>query len=141
MACCVTGTAVTSTTNNNNATIAQLLKRIDQIQKEAILANAANQCDNCMISAMYNTKPIAIYFCPSTTRLEVPVGNTDATSNLFRIEEVRGDETVVLRLLVEDETTGEVTCTTFTIVVRISCIGAVQCFDPINCETLCSQLV
>ena len=40
-----------------------------------------------------------------------------------------------------DETTGEVTCTTYTIVVRISCIAAVQCFDPINCETLCNQLI
>lgn len=140
MACYVTGTQTTTTTTNNN-TIAQLLKKIDQLQKEAILTNATNQCDNCMMSAMYNTKPIAVYFCPSATRLEVAVGNTDATSNLFRIEEVRGDETVVLRLLTEDETTAEITCTTFTIVVRISCIGVVQCFDPINCETLCSQLV
>ena len=59
MACCVTGTTTTNTTTTNNGTIAQLLKRIDQLQKEAIIANAANQCDNCMISAMYNTKPIA----------------------------------------------------------------------------------
>lgn len=144
MACCINGTAVTSTntTNvSNNGTIAQLLKKIDQLQKDAIIANAVNQCDNCMISAMYNTKPIAIYFCNGGERLEIVVPGTDTVANLFRVEEVRGDETVVLRLLVEDPDTGEITCTTYTIVVRISCIGAVQCFDPINCETLCSQLV
>ena len=139
MACCVTGTTTTNTTTTNNGTIAQLLKRIDQLQKEAIIANAANQCDNCMISAMYNTKTIAIYFCNNCTRFEVNAN--DVTANLFRVEEVRNDETVVLRLLVADETTGEVTCTTYTIVVRISCIAAVQCFDPINCETLCNQLI
>lgn len=136
MACCVTGTTTTTT---NNDTIAQLLKRIDQMQKEAIIANATNQCDNCMISAMYNTKPIAIYFCNNGTRLAISVN--DITANLFRVEEVRGDETCVLRLLATDQTTSEVTCTTYTIVVRISCIGAVQCFDPINCETLCNQLI
>ena len=141
MACLVTGTAVASNNNNNNGTIAQLLNKIDQMQKEAIIANATNQCDNCMISAMYNTKPIAIYFCNNGTRFEVEVPGTDTVANLFRVEEVRNDETVVLRLLVEDPETGEVTCTTFTIVVRISCIAAVQCFDPINCATLCSQLI
>ena len=105
MACFGNGVTTTSTSTNisnaNNGTIAQLLKRIDQLQKEAIIANA----------------------------------------NLFRVEEVRNDETVVLRLLTEDDATGEITCTTYTIVVRISCIGVVQCFDPINCDTLCSQLI
>lgn len=144
MACCINGTAITNTnttTVTNNGTIAQLLKKIDQMQKDAIIANTVNQCDNCMISAMYNTKPIALYYCNTGTRCEITVPNTTTVANLFRVEEVRNDETVVLRLLVEDTTTNEVTCTTYTFVIRISCIGAVQCFDPINCETLCSQLV
>lgn len=139
---CFSNTSTTTTTNgtNNNATIAQLLRRIDQMQKEVVIANATNQCDNCMMTAMYNTKPIAIYICCNGTRFTAPAGTTGTEANLFRVEEVRGDETVVLRLL-----TGggeeDITCTTYTIVVRISCIGAVQCFEPINCETLCSQLV
>ncbi len=130
-----------NTTTNNNGTIAQLLKRIDQMQKEAVIANATNQCDNCMMSAMYNTKPIAIYICCNGARFSAPAGETGAEANLFRVEEVRNDETVVLRLLVNDGGTGETTCTNYTIVVRISCIGAVQCFEPINCETLCSQII
>ncbi len=139
---CFSNTATTTTNNNNNnGTIAQLLKRIDQLQKEAIIANATNQCDNCMISAMYNTKPIAIYICCNGTRFTAPVGTTGTEANLFRVEEVRNDETVVLRLLAQADGSDEITCTTYTIVVRISCIGAVQCFEPINCETLCSQLI
>ena len=142
MACFGNGVTTTSTSTNisnaNNGTIAQLLKRIDQLQKEAIIANATNQC---MISSMFNTKPIAIYICCNGTRFEAAVGTTGETANLFRVEEVRNDETVVLRLLTEDDATGEITCTTYTIVVRISCIGVVQCFDPINCDTLCSQLI
>ena len=145
MACFGNGVTTTSTSTNisnaNNGTIAQLLIRIDQLQKEAIIANATNQCDNCMISSMFNTKPIAIYICCNGTRFEAAVGTTGETANLFRVEEVRNDETVVLRLLTEDDATGEITCTTYTIVVRISCIGVVQCFDPINCDTLCSQLI
>ena len=64
MACFGNGVTTTSTSSNisnaNNGTIAQLLKRIDQLQKEAIIANVTNQCDNYMISSMFNTKPIAI---------------------------------------------------------------------------------
>ncbi len=144
MACFGNGTNVTNTTTttiNNNGTIAQLLKKIDQLQKEAIIANATNQCDNCMISSMFNTKPIAIYLCGNGARFEANLGTTEETTNLFRIEEIRNNETVILRLLVEDDGTGEITCTAFTIVMKISCIGAVQCFDPINCDTLCSTFM
>ena len=51
MACFSNVTTTSTTTTNNNGTIAQLLKRIDQMQKEAVIANAANQCDNCMMNA------------------------------------------------------------------------------------------
>ena len=138
---CDKNTSVTVTSQQSRNCIYETVRKIDQLQKDAIIANAVNQCDNCMISAMYNTKPIAIYFCNSGDRLEITIPGTETVANLFRIEEVRCDETVVLRLLVEDDTTGEVTCTTYTIVMRISCIAAVQCFDPINCENLCTQLV
>lgn len=136
-----TVTTSETTTNGNMGTIAALLKRIDTIQKDAIISNEANQCDNCMISAMYNTKPIAIILCNSTGYFTVNAGISGTPCNLFRIENVRNDETVVLRLLTYDETTAEVTCTTYTVVVKISCICAIQCFEPINCETLCNQLI
>ena len=52
MACFSNVTTTSTTTTNNNGTIAQLLKRIDQMQKEAVIANAANQCDNCMMNTI-----------------------------------------------------------------------------------------
>ena len=125
---------ITNTTiNNNNNNIADLLKRIDKMQKEAVTSNAIGNCDSCFIAPIYNTKPVAIYLCNEA--LTVPVGNTTEFANRFRIEEVRGD-VVVLRLLTTAE--GELTCTTYTITVRINCICCVQCFDPITCVINCA---
>mgnify|MGYP000162757213 FL=1 len=127
----------TNTTTNTNG-IADLLRRLDKMQRDAVIANEADTCENCMLTSMYNTKPIAIF--SNCGRLACPLGATsEDTANLFRVEAVRGNETVVLRLL--QNTNGVITCTTYTVVVRIACICCVQCFDPINCETTCYPVV
>lgn len=123
-----------TTSNTNTGTIVGLLRRIDKMQREAIIANTLSNCENCMISPMYNTKPIAIYCNCNRFTAEAGIGGPAAT--LFRVEEVRDSETVLLRLLVTNGT--EVTCTNFTIVMRISCICSIQCYDPMNCEVTCS---
>ncbi len=129
MACGYTTTPTTPVQANS---IAELLRRIDQIQKEAILSNIADRCETCMIGARYNTKPIAIY--NQCGRVEVASSYNDVTPvNLFRVEEVRGTETVLLRLL-EVDSAGNITCSNQTVVYRIGCICAVQCFEPINCD-------
>lgn len=135
MACFSNGcnqTVSTTRTTNNDNTIAGLLKNIDQMQKNAITNNNLSRCDNCMINMMYNTKPIAIYLCGGA---RLTIDNGDTTVNLFRIEEVRGNDTVVLRLL--EDTDGTITCTTQTFVMRIECICVIQCFNPINCTIAC----
>lgn len=125
--------ASTTSNNNNNGSIAELLRRIDKMQKDAIAANAIGTCNTCVIAPVFNTKPIAIYLCNEA--LTVPIGNTTEFSNRFRVEEVKGD-IVVLRLLsVVNE---ELTCTTYTVTVRINCICCVQCFDPITCVINCA---
>ena len=129
--CNVVGTT-TKTTNTEN-TIAGLLKRIDQLQRNAIANNALSACDNCMMNSMFNTKPINIY-CGCNLFTATFGG---ATYTLFRVEEVRGNDTVVLRLL--EETDGVITCTTNTIVVNVNAIFAVQCNAPINCTVTCFQ--
>lgn len=127
-----------NTNTNNGNGIVDLLKRLDKMQREAVIASEADTCENCMLTSMYNTKPVAIY--SSCGRLSCPLGATsDDTANLFRVEAVRGNETVVLRLL--QNVNGTITCTTYTVVVRIECICGVQCFDPINCETTCYPVV
>ena len=137
MAC--TQNVITTTTNNNNInTVAGLLRRIEHMQKDALTANANALCETCLMGAMYNTKPISIY-----VRGELffaNVGLTDETTRYFRVEEVRGNDTVVLRLLVLED--GVLTCTNTTIVVCINCICSIQCFDPINCNFAnCSCMV
>ena len=103
------------------------------MQKDAIAANAIGTCNTCVIAPVFNTKPIAVYLCNEA--LTVPIGNTTEFSNRFRVEEVKGD-IVVLRLLsVVNE---ELTCTTYTVTVRINCICCVQCFDPITCVINCA---
>lgn len=123
----------TNMNNNTNGSIVDLLKRIDKMQKDAITANAVGSCNTCIIAPVFNTKPIAVYLCNEA--LTVPIGNTTTFANRFRVEEVKGD-VVILRLLTS--VNDELTCTTYTITVRINCICCVQCFDPITCVINCA---
>ena len=108
------------------------------MQKEAITNNATALCETCLMTAMYNTKPISLYI--NNTLFFANLGLTETQTQYFRVEDVRGNDTVVLRLLVLDE--GVLTCTNFTVVVNINCICCLQCFDPINCNFQnCSCLV
>ena len=130
MACVVT----TPKTINNN-TILDLLKRIDRMQKEAVNLDAIGNCNTCVFAPVYNTKPISIYTCNGLLTVKTTALDT-ATTNLFRIENINNDETVVLRLIIVDGET--LTCTNNTITIKVSCICGIQCFDSITC-TLCNQ--
>lgn len=133
MGCYVYG----NTNNNNNTnvnTIAGLLQKIDRMQRNAVISNETDECETCLLSSMYNTKPIAVYTCNGRATATLGAASTE-TADLFRVEAVRGNDTVVLRLLTV--TDGVTTCTAYTIVMKIDCICYLQCFDPINCETTC----
>jgi hypothetical protein len=109
---------------------------IDKMQKEAIQLINENSCNTCIFSPMFNTKPIAVYTCNG--RLAVPTTlDGETTANFFRVENINGDDTVVLRLLTLED--GALTCTPNTITIKISCICGIQCFDSINC-TLCGDV-
>lgn len=127
MACSQT---IVNTNSNNVNTIAGLLKRIDQMQKDALVSNANALCESCLMNAMYNTKPVSIYV--NNTLFYANLGLTTDNTPYFRVEEVRGSDTVVLRLLVLEN--GVLTCTNYTVVVGINCICCLQCFNPINCN-------
>ena len=133
MTCFDTRNNNTNTNNTNGTTIADLLRRLDKMQRDAVIQTNADVCENCMLTAMYNTKPISIY--SGCNKLTTPIGVDGTTTDLFRVEAVRGNDTVVLRLL--QNTNGTITCTTYTVIVKIDCICCVQCFEPINCETTC----
>ena len=127
---------------NNNVnvnTIADLLQKIDRMQRSATIINNDNECENCLLTSMFNTKPIAVYTCNGRATATLGATATEE-ANLFRVEAVRDDDTVVLRLLVA-AADDVITCTAYTIVMNINCICYIQCFEPINCETTCFPVV
>lgn len=124
-------------TTNNAYSIGDILRRLDKMQKDALITTASDACENCMLTAMYNTKPISLYTnCRQITAL---IGVDGTETNLFRVEAVRDDETCVLRLLQNNN--GTIVCTSYTIIVKIACICYIQCFDPINCDTACYPVI
>lgn len=128
-----TGCRITSTTTPVRDSICDLLKRIDQMQKEAIVSEIQGRCDSCVLPIMFNTKPIAIWTACGRFEAVLPMSSDPA--NLFRVEEVRDCDTVLLRIL---KVCGDkIHCTDCTLVLRIDCICAIQCFDAIHCHNIC----
>lgn len=125
--------------NNNtqsNNYIYDTLTKIDQMQKEASIKHACDGCEGSLISAFYNTKPITIYLCSGVTfSVLVPDTSPNQTTNVFRIENVKGDS-VILRLL--QNVNNELTCTNYTAVLKIDCICGLQCFSPMCCDACMS---
>lgn len=137
MACSMNPCTINNTnTVSGKGYIYDTLVKIDQMQKAANVENACEGCEGSLISAYYNTKPIAIYVRgEQLLTVQVPttaVPATITTTTYFRIENVKSDA-VVLRLLVFDATTNTYDCTQYTVVVRIECICTLQCFPPICC--------
>lgn len=128
---------VTTNRNANTGTILDILKRIDKMQKDAVNLDAQGNCNTCIFAPVFNTKPISIYTCNGLLEVNATALEDTQTVNVFRIEDIHNDETVVLRLITV--TDGALTCTFNTITMKISCICAIQCFDSITC-TLCNQV-
>ena len=136
MACYSPNTA--KYTTQRGETICDLLKKIDKVQKDAVLSEIQGRCDNCALPLMFNTKPIAIWTECGRFEAIVRLFPEETTTGLFRVEEVRDCETVVLRLL--EVCNGKIKCTDETVTLRIACICAVQCFDPIHCQHVCFKV-
>lgn len=130
--------ACTITNNSSRGYIYETILKIDQMQKAANVETACEGCEGSLVSAFYNTKPVVFYMC-NGNKLTVDVPDTNQTTSVFRIENVRSDS-VILRLLTE--TQGEYTCTNSTVVLSIDCICCLQCLKPIccpECTKLCGQ--
>lgn len=115
--------------------IRDIVKKIDQDQKEACMVNELSGCDSPLVGRISDTRPVSFTLCSGALfEVQLTAPNTGETT-LFRIEELRGN-CVVLRLLVEGETA--ITCTNQTCVLDLCCVCAIQCFEPINC-LLCNN--
>ena len=133
MACC------NANNNNNNNTpvvnprtsyIREVVTKLDQLQKEATMQHLCEGCDGGLMTQIFNTKPVSVYLC-SGVLFTVTIPETETTTTVFRIEDVRGDA-VVLRLI--DTTGEEPVCTNYTVIFDLDCACGLQCFQPICCE-------
>ena len=123
--------------------IIDTIKKIDKMQKN-IISDTTYSCVSCetsLISTLYNTIPISLYTCCSGSPITAQIGTTDTTTTYFRVESIRCDKYVTLRLLeLEGEEAPVLVGTDFTIIVDLSCIGSIQCFRAINVEVCTSSV-
>lgn len=116
--------------------ILETIRKIDQLQKEALIQEECDNCEGGLMFKLFNTKPVILYL-QEGEKFEAEIPCTEDCTKYFRIQEIKGD-CVVLRLLVNS---GENwMCTNFTVTLRISCICAIQCLPPICCQE-CKNLV
>lgn len=115
--------------------ITELIQRINSLQREVIENDSI--CINCelaLLAATYNTVPISIYTkCQGPFTAIIDLDGT--TTNVFRIESIKCNRYVTLRLLeVTTDTPPVIVGTNRTIVLDMSQIIAIQCYEPITIE-------
>lgn len=112
--------------------ILDTIRQIDALQKETIKEKRTDcvGCGGPLIAKIFDTKPVAFTLC-CDEKFSAYLGLSCEKTDLFRIEQVMKD-CVLLRLLKRES--GCVRCTKHTVILRLDCICAIQCFEPINCR-------
>lgn len=122
--------------NNVSNHIKETVARIDKVQKE-VLSDAFTTCVSCETSlfASSNTIPVRFNTCCGNAVIG-NVGTTATETVYFRIEALRCNRFVTLRLLVPDGDT--LVGTDYTMILDLDCVGTMQCFEAINVD-VCTQ--
>ena len=119
-----------SENNTRRNCILDILKKIDQSQKEAVIETEFIGCGGGLITKAFDTKPVVLTL-DDDAKFTAYLGVSTTTTDLFRVEEVN-NECVLLRAL--ERTGGMIRCTRFTCTLLIGCICGIQCLEPINCH-------
>lgn len=122
--------------NDSSNHIKESVARIDKVQK-AILSDSFGTCVTCETSllAANNTIPVRFNTCCGNS-IVGNVGVTATETVYFRIESLRCNRFVTLRLLVPDGDT--LAGTDYTMILDLDCVGSMQCFEAISVE-VCTQ--
>ena len=143
-----------STCNGNLSGIAEILKVIVVLQKNACPSTCSDSCDrpvlgggaNCIVC---NTRPIVLYTCGSSgIPLSMPTTRTNAVctdsttegcSNVFRVEKV-DESTCTCRVLAPNPDTTSTypyvtTDSVFTL--NLSCLCAIRCLPDTYVDNVC----
>ena len=116
--------------------ITELIYRIDKLQKEVldVTDSVCIGCEIALMSSTYNTIPISIYTKCQDPFVAIPNLLGD-TTNVFRIESIRCNRYLTLRLLeITTDTPPVIVATNRTIVIDMTEIIAIQCYEPITIE-------
>ena len=117
--------------------IKETVYKIDKLQKD-VVSDTLGRCISCetsLFTSLNNTIPVSFYTCcgnPVTGR----VGATETTTTFFRIEAIRCNRFVTLRMLTS--TTDALTATDYTLILDLDCVSSIQCYEPITVD-VCSQ--
>lgn len=122
--------------NNNNrgcsdrGYIVDTLIKIDRMQKAASINDEADciTCQNSLLS-VNNTVPLSFILCGGAY-LTSNIGVADTPTIYYKIEAIRCERYVTLRLL--EDTDGVLTATEFTLTLDTNCVCALQCYPPIT---------
>ncbi len=119
--------------NKERNIILENVLHIDMIQKEIISGVETNciTCETSLITRAYNTVPVSFRCCSGNT-LEAYLNTTGTTTSLFRIENVKDNRYITVRLITSEN--NELTCTNQTAIIDLNCVMMLQCFEPINCS-------
>ena len=136
---------------SNLTGIAEILKVIVVLQRNACPASSSDSCDrpvlgggtNCIVC---NTRPLVLYTCGNTSPLSMPTTRTnvdcstatEGCSSVFRVERV-DESTCTCRVLAENTATGAVypyvtTDSVFTL--NLSCLCALRCLPDTYVENV-----
>lgn len=116
--------------------IKDTVSKIDKLQKEVVTDTLGRciSCETSLFTSLNNTIPVSFNTCcgnPVTGR----VGSTETITPFFRIESIRSNRFVSLRLLVSDGGTEPVlTATDYIMTVDLDCVSSIQCYTPITVE-------
>lgn len=106
--------------------ILNVLKNIIKAQKQAFEDDDCVTCTGPLMTKAYDTRPVMFTLADDekfTAYLDVFCEKT----KLFRVEDLK-DDCVLLRLL--DTESGCIKATRKTVILRVDCICALQCFKP-----------
>lgn len=113
--------------------IVETVKHIDRVQKEIVVTSATSciTCETSLITQANNTIPVTFYMCDSSPFIGFTTIDDTTGTRFFRIECIRDNRFVTLRMLTLVD--GVLTCTPQTLILDLDCVCALQCSSPINC--------
>lgn len=114
--------------------ILDTLRHIDKIQKDIIVTSATSciTCETSLVTQANNTIPVSFVLCGGLPFKANLASEGAETTLFFRIECLRDNRYLTLRLLKPKD--NSLTCSNQTTILDTNCICSLQCYQPINCE-------